>query len=101
MSVVSGIFTRLMPQLSTVSVAAFEFVVPHELLNAARYLFPFCANVVVKQSGLDVSPGISANVVPPSVLTCHCNVGVGFPVAVEVKHARVPAQLVELAGWSV
>ena len=30
---------------------------------------------------VEVAPGMSLNVVPPSVLTCHCTVGAGVPVA--------------------
>ena len=39
----------------------------------------------------EVAPVMSVNVVPPSVLTCHCTVGVGMPLAVAVNVAMLPA----------
>jgi hypothetical protein len=33
------------------------------------------------------------------VLTCHCIVGVGLPVAEELKQTCEPAQTVESLGW--
>src|SRR5580704_16198924 len=37
-------------------------------------------------------------VAPPSVLTCHCSVGVGLPVAEEVNEVLAPALMVALVG---
>ena len=48
-----------------------------------------------------VAPATSLQLVPPSVLTCHCTVGVGVPVAAAVKVAFAPAVTVWLAGWVV
>src|SRR5882672_7279422 len=39
--------------------------------------------------------------VTPSVLTCHCTVGVGEPVAAAVKVAVWPAVTVWFVGWVV
>ena len=41
------------------------------------------------------------NDVPPFVLTFHCTVGVGFPLAAAVKVTVLPATIVWLAGFVV
>ena len=55
----------------------------------------------MKQRKLDVAPEMSVHVEPPFVLNCHCNVGVGFPLAAEVKHTSEPVHTVESRGCSV
>src|SRR5438034_5003165 len=75
------------PEVVTVSVAAVVVADPAELVNTARYLFPFCDKVVVKLMVVEVAPEMLLKVTPPSVLTCHCTVGVGEPVAAAVKVA--------------
>jgi hypothetical protein len=75
----------------TVSVAAVVVAVPPEFVNTARYRFPFCDNAVAKLRVVEVPPETLLNVAPPSVLTCHCTVGVGEPVAAAVKVAVCPA----------
>ena len=42
---------------------------------------------------------MALNVVPPLVLTSHCTVGVGLPLAAAVKVAVPPALTVWLAGF--
>lgn len=42
-------------------------------------------------SVVDVAPGRSVNVEPPFVLTCHCTVGAGVPVADALNDAVWPA----------
>lgn len=42
-----------------------------------------------------------ANVAPPSVERCHCNVGASVPVAATVKVAALPAMTDWFAGWVV
>ena len=44
---------------------------------------------------------MALNVVPPSVLTCHCTRGRGLPLAAAVKVAVSPASTVWLAGFVV
>src|SRR5437899_5799623 len=85
----------------TVSVAAVVVAVPAELVNTARYWFPFCDKAVVKLRVVEVAPETLLNVPPPSVLTCHCTVGVGEPVAAAVKVAVWPALTVWFAGCVV
>src|SRR5213594_3307793 len=85
----------------TVSVAAVVVVDPAELVNTARYWFPFCDNVVVKLRVVEVAPEMLPKVMPPSVLTCHCTVGVGEPVAAAVKVAVWPAVTVWFTGCVV
>src|SRR2546425_1909256 len=85
----------------TVSVAAVVVAVPAEFVNIARYRFPLCDKAVVKLSVVEVAPETLLNVMPPSVLTCHCTVGVGEPVAAAVKVAVWPAITVCLAGCVV
>jgi hypothetical protein len=48
-----------------------------------------------------VAAGTSLNVVPPSVLTCHCTVGNGLPVAADVKATTVLAAALTGDGCSV
>ena len=48
-----------------------------------------------------VAPAMSLKVVPPSVLTCHCTVGVGLPLAAAVKVAVCPAVTVWFVGFVV
>jgi hypothetical protein len=43
---------------------------------------------------VDVAPLTLLKVAPLSVLTCHCTVGAGFPLAVAVKVAVAPATTV-------
>ena len=50
---------------------------------------------------MDVAPVKFVNVVPPFVLTCHCTVGVGVPVAAAVNVAFAPAATVALVGLVV
>src|SRR6266478_4663956 len=85
----------------TVSVAAVVVAVPAEFVNTARYWYPFCDKVVVKLRVVEVAPETLLNVTPPSVLTCHCTVGVGEPVAAAVKVAVWPAVTVWLPGCAV
>ena len=85
----------------TVKVAALLFTLPAVFVNTIRYLFPVCEAAVVKLSVVEVAPLRLLNVTPPSVLTCHCAVGVGEPVAAAVKVAVWPALTVWLTGWVV
>ena len=75
----------------TVRVAAAVVTLPDALVNTAWYWFPFIDAVVfVSESVVELAPATSLNV-PPLVLTCHCTVGAGVPVAVAVKVAVCPA----------
>jgi hypothetical protein len=74
----------------TVSVAAVVGADPAEFVNTAWYWFLFCDKVVAKLKVVEVAPGRMLKVVPLSVLTCHCTVGVGEPVAAAVKVAVWP-----------
>ena len=44
---------------------------------------------------------MALNVVPPLVLTSHCTVGVGLPLAAAVKVTVLPVLTVWLAGFVV
>src|SRR5271166_4710107 len=86
----------------TVRVAALVVAVPTLLVNTARYSSPFWAVVVLLRVRVVlVAPVMSLKVEPLSVLTCHCTVGVGLPLAAAVKVAVWPAVTVWLAGWVV
>ena len=50
---------------------------------------------------VDVAPDTFVNVPPPSVLTCHCTVGVGLPLAAAVKLAVLPDVSMTSVGLSV
>ena len=85
----------------TVNVAAVVVAPPHGSVNTARYWFPFSPAVVVKLSVVDVAPVMLLNVVPPLVLTCHCTVGVGCPLAAAVNVAVCPLVIGWLNGFKV
>src|SRR5205085_801285 len=85
----------------TVRVAAAVVALPAALVNAARYWLPFCAAVAVKLRVVPVAPEMLLNVAPPSVLTCHCTVGAGLPLAAAVNVAVWPAATDWLVGWVV
>jgi hypothetical protein len=55
---------------------------------------------VVKEYVAEVAPAMSAHVVP-LVLTCHCTVGVGEPLAAAMKLAVDPEVTVRLVGCVV
>ena len=76
----------------TVSVAAEVFADPQVSENTARYLLPFCDAFAVNVNVVFVSPERLLKFVPPSVLTCHCTVGVGVLVAAAVKLTLLQAQ---------
>ncbi len=84
---------------TTVSVAAVVVAEPELLVNSARYWLPLSARVAVNMSVVLVAPGILLN--GPPVLTCHCTVGVGKPLAAAVKVAVPPSQTVWLVGLVV
>src|SRR6266446_7034110 len=86
---------------STVRVAAFEVAVPATFVKTARYWYPFWLGAAVKLSVADVAPTISLKLPPPSVLSCHCTVGAGKPLAAVVNVAVLPAHAVWGAGWAV
>ena len=73
--------------LVTVNRAAFVVADPEELVKTARYRFPLCERLVVKLSVVEVAPGTSLKVAPPSLLTCHCTVGTGVPFAAALNDA--------------
>src|SRR5207245_9267557 len=75
----------------TVSVAAVVVAVPAEFVNTARYRYPLCDKVVVKLSVVEVAPETLLNVTPPSVLTCHCTVGVGETAAAAASEGDWPS----------
>jgi len=63
---------------------------------------PLIATVVpVILSVVEVAPDMFANVPPPFVVTCHCTVGVGVPVAAAVNVAVALAVTVTFAGFVV
>ena len=76
----------------TVSVAALELTEPEALVHTALYCLLLSAIVVVKVNVALVAPAIFVQV--PVVLCCHCTVGVGDPVAAEVKVTLLPAHFV-------
>jgi hypothetical protein len=77
----------------TVNVAALEFPVPTPLVHTARYCLPLSFAEAVKVNEAFTAPLRSFHVFP-SVLTCHCTIGEGVPVAAEVKVTLVPEQTV-------
>ena len=84
----------------TVSVAVFEFTAPNAFVHLARYRLLLSAAVVAKERVLLVAPVMLLHE-KPLVLTCHCTVGAGLPLAAELKLAFEPAHLVWEEGWVV
>src|SRR5439155_24526588 len=83
----------------TVSVAALLLAVPQALVNTARYWLPLCESCAVKVRLVFVSPTMSVK--PEPVLTCHCTVGAGVPLAAAVKVTLLPACTLWVSGWVV
>ena len=84
----------------TVNIAAVELTVPELLLHTARYRLLLSAVVTANVNVALVAPVIFVHVVPVG-LDCHWTVGVGAPVAAEVKLAFVPAHIAWDAGCVV
>lgn len=57
--------------------------------------------LAVNVSVAEVAPGMSVNVAPVSMLTCHCTVGAGEPVAAALNDADCPDVTVRFAGDDV
>src|SRR5215469_16477569 len=75
-----------------VSEASPVVTLPAALVNTARYSWPFRATeTLVSVSVVLVAPLMLPNVLPPSVLTCHCTVGVGLPLAATANETLPPA----------
>lgn len=89
----------------TVRVAEPEYCVPAELLPEHRKTYPFIAIVapvidnvppVVPEYGAEA--GTFVQVLPPSVLYCHCRVDVGVPEAIAVNDALPPEAVLAADG---
>ena len=86
----------------TVIVAAVVVADPPAFVNTARNFVPFWpADTLGTVSVVVVAPATFWNVAPPSVLNCHCTVGVGLPEAAAVKTAVWPAFTVTSVGFVV
>ncbi len=85
----------------TVKVAGLDVADPATLVKTARYCLPLSVAWAVKLYVVEVAPGISDQELPPFALTCHCTVGLGFPLAAALKLAVCPALTVWLLGWLV
>src|SRR5947207_1566752 len=76
----------------TVSVAALVVALPTLLVKTASYWLPFMPAVtLLSVKVVEVAPLTLFQVLPPLVLTCHCTVGAGLPLAAAVKVAVLPA----------
>ena len=82
----------------TVSVAAVVVADPPAFVNTARYWYPFWPADVVKLNVVEIAPETFEKLAPPLVLTCHCTVGAGVPVADAVKVTVDPAPTDWLRG---
>src|SRR4051812_16223305 len=58
---------------------------PQTLLNRAYTTLSRSAATALKVKLRPVAPGMSLKVMPPSVLTCHCTLGLGVPLALALK----------------
>jgi len=84
----------------TVKTAALEFTLPEMFVHTARYCLLLSTIAVVNDNVPDVAPPMLFQIVP-SVLTCHCTVGAGLPLAAELKLALNPEHLVCETGCVV
>ena len=76
----------------TVKVAAADVILPDAFVNTAWYWLLVIGSVVIESvSVVELAPATSLNDVPPFVLSCHCTVGAGLPLAAAVKLAACPA----------
>ena len=98
------LFTTVTPGATgiafTVSVAGLELTALVLFVHTARYCLLLSAVVAVNVIVPLVAPVIFDQAVP-LVLTCHCAVGTGVPVADEVKLTLVPAHIDCDTGWEV
>src|SRR5438309_1331127 len=85
----------------TVMMAAVVVALPPVFVNTASYSLPFISKVAAKVSVVEEAPVSVEKLAPPLLLTCHCTVGAGFPLAVAVKVTELPAVTVWLFGWIV
>jgi hypothetical protein len=85
----------------TVNNAAVVVELLSEFVNTASYKFPLCSRAAVKLKVVEVAPTIGLNVVPPFVLTIHCTVGAGLPLAAAVNVTVPPTPTDRLTGFSV
>ena len=84
----------------TVNVAEFEVAGPAMFVHTARYCLLLSAAVVVNDNVPLVAPAMLFQLVP-LVLSCHCTVGAGLPLAPELNITFTPAHLVCESGWIV
>jgi predicted protein tyrosine phosphatase len=82
----------------TVSVAAADVPLLTLFVNTASYALSFCEAVAAILKVVEVAPATAVKLAPPFALTIHCTLGVGVPVAAEVKVAVAPAMTVVFAG---
>jgi hypothetical protein len=85
----------------TVSVAGVVVAVLHVLVKSARYWLPLCDADAENDRFVDVAPPILFQSDPPLVLTCHCTVGVGEPLAAALNVAVPPVQTDWFDGFAV
>ena len=85
----------------TVRLAKLLVALPKLFEKNARNCLPLSALAVVREYVPDVAPAILFQLVPLSVLTCHCREGVGLPLAAAVKVTVAPETTVELTGCVV
>jgi len=98
------LFTTVTPGAAgnafTVSEAGLELTELELFVHTARYCLLLSAVVGENVNVPLVAPAMFDHEVP-LVLTCHCTVGTGVPVADEIKLTIVPAHTVCETGWLV
>jgi len=83
-----------------VSVAGLVVALPAAFVKNARYLFPFSRVLAVKVRVVELASGILANG-RLLMLTYHCTLGAGTPLAAAVKVAFCPAHTACACGCMV
>src|SRR5689334_7386541 len=88
-------------ELLIVRVAAEVVTVLHVLLNTALYLLPSYEALAVKLSVVEVAPSMLFQSDPLLVLSCHCTVGDGVPLAAALNVTVPPEQADRFDGLAV
>ncbi len=71
-------------------------------MNVASYSYPFCDAVTeLSVKVAEVAPATVDQLLPPSIETIHCTVGVGAPLALALKLTGLLATTAWLVGWPV
>src|SRR5579871_4039614 len=93
--------TVTMGEVATVNVAGVVVAVPAEFMKTAWYSLPFWPAFAVRVRVVEIAFVMLLKVFPPSVLTCHCTLGAGMPMAAATRETLLPAPTTWFVGLLV